>query len=63
MISPRTFSLFAFALLAFRCTFEVPYALARDVEVNADSARAFGRDLARALHACLQTVPPIPDPS
>ena len=28
---------------------EIPYAVARDIEVNADSARAFGKDMARAI--------------
>jgi hypothetical protein len=32
-------------------TIEFPYANASGKEVNADTARAFGRDLARALHA------------
>ena len=30
-------------------SFELPYANARGAVVNADGARAFGRDLARAL--------------
>lgn len=48
---------------SFRCTFELPYALAGDVEVNADSARAFGRDIARALAVHLQqSVPPAAAP-
>ena len=35
-------------------TFEIPYAQAGGVEVNAQSARAFGRDLARALYEYLR---------
>ena len=46
----------------FRCTFEVPYALARDTPVTADSARAFGRDIARALHMYLSTFSKTPSP-
>jgi hypothetical protein len=35
-------------------TFEIPYANAGGAEVNADSARAFGRDLAAAMKAYLE---------
>jgi len=47
----RSFSRWAGGLPAVRlaASFEVPYANARGAEVNANSARAFGRDLARAL--------------
>lgn len=38
-------------------TIEFPYANAAGGEVNADSARAFGRDLARALRRYLETRP------
>ena len=41
----------------FRCTFEVPYAVVREVEVNADTARAFGRDLTRALYVWFESLP------
>ncbi len=34
-------------------TFEIPYATAGGVEVNPDTARAFGRDLAAGVRACL----------
>jgi len=37
-------------------TFEVPYANASGAEVNADSARAFGRDIALALRSFLEQV-------
>jgi hypothetical protein len=39
-----------------RCNFclELPYAVAHGVEVNQESARAFGHDLARALHVYLK---------
>ena len=36
------------------CTFELPYANAKGVEVNADSARAFGKDLATAIKEYLE---------
>jgi hypothetical protein len=39
----------AFPAAALVASLELPYADALGVEVNADSARAFGRDLARAL--------------
>ncbi|NJL32483.1 MAG: hypothetical protein HC898_13185 [Phycisphaerales bacterium] len=35
-------------------TFEIPYATASGVEVNLESARALGRDLARGVKAYLQ---------
>ncbi|MBN1845689.1 MAG: glycoside hydrolase family 97 N-terminal domain-containing protein [Sedimentisphaerales bacterium] len=38
-------------------TFEIPYANAAGREVNADSGRAFGRDLAEALRRYLETLP------
>ncbi|MFH1708942.1 MAG: peptidase M14 [Planctomycetota bacterium] len=38
------------------CTFEIPYANAGGVEVTADSARAFGRDLAHAVKKYLEGV-------
>jgi len=39
-------------------TIEIPYANANGAEVNAESARAFGRDLARAMPAFLQEEEP-----
>ena len=36
------------------CTVEIPYANANGCEVNAESAREFGRDLAVALMKFLQ---------
>lgn len=39
-------------------TFEIPYANASGAEVNADSARAFGKDLALALRRYLEAIPP-----
>jgi hypothetical protein len=42
---------------SFKCTFEIPYAQVRGVEVNPDSARAFGHDIARALCTYLKTLP------
>ncbi len=41
----------------FSSTIEIPYANAGGVEVNADSARALGRDLAHALAIQLGLVP------
>jgi len=41
----------------FSNTIEIPYANAGGAEVNADSARAFGRDLARAIAIHLGLVP------
>jgi hypothetical protein len=38
-------------------TSEIPYAQVRGVEVNPDSARALGHDIARALCAYLKTLP------
>ena len=38
-------------------TFELPYANAEGVEVNADTARAFGRDVGNALKAYLEKLP------
>jgi hypothetical protein len=38
-------------------TFELPYANSQGVEVNADSARAFGRDVGHAIKAYLEKLP------
>ncbi len=38
-------------------TFELPYANAQGEEVNASSARAFGRDLATAIRSYLESLP------
>ena len=35
--------------IGLAASLEIPYANARGAEVNADTARAFGRDLARAI--------------
>ena len=43
-------------------TFEVPYALVRDTPVTAESAHAFGRDIARALHMYLSAFSKTPSP-
>jgi len=53
----RTFSRFAAAIpgVWVGSTIEVPYATARGKEVNADSARRFGRDVAAALMQYLTT--------
>ena len=37
-------------------TIEFPYASVGDAEVNADTARLFGRDLARAIREYLETI-------
>ena len=46
----------------FALGLEIPYANASGVAVTADSARAFGRDLARALKAYLEPMPPLHQP-
>jgi hypothetical protein len=46
----------------FRCTFDVPYALVRDTPVTTESAQAFGRDIARALHMYLFAFSKTPSP-
>lgn len=53
----RTFAAWAQELPGIRLatTLEIPYARASGHEVNADSARAFGHDLAAALRPYLQT--------
>ena len=44
--------------IAVSTTLEIPYSTAGGQEVNADSARAWGRDLARGLRAYLQEEAP-----
>lgn len=47
--------------IGFANTIEIPYANAGGVEVNADNARALGRDLARAIALHLGLIPhPVP---
>ena len=55
----QSFSLWAKTLPGVRVasTIELPYASASGCEVNPDSARAFGRDLARALRRYLEQQP------
>ena len=52
----RSFSMWAGTLesVRFGTVFEIPYANAGVHEVNQDTARAFGQDLATALHAYLR---------
>jgi hypothetical protein len=40
--------------VSFGTTIEIPYANVHGAEVNAESARAFGRDLAEAVHCYLK---------
>jgi hypothetical protein len=51
----KSFSGWAAGLPGIRVatSIEIPYANASGIEVNADSSRAFGRDLARALRRYL----------
>jgi hypothetical protein len=56
--SLKSFGLWAAGLpgIAVAGTIEIPYANASGAEVNADSARAFGRDLARAIRRYLESM-------
>jgi hypothetical protein len=56
---PRSFGIWAAELpgLSFATTIELPYATVKGKELNADSARAFGRDVARAICEYLKSMP------
>lgn len=57
VVEPKMFGRWAAGLpgVDFASTVELPYATARGAEVNAESARAFGHDLARAMREYLLT--------
>ena len=56
LMGRKSFSRWASELqgIHFATTIEIPYARARGGEVNGDSARAFGVDLARAIRVYLK---------